>query len=220
MAIFKYFTEEKHAQLFIKKGEMMFKPLSSFRILEDGGNRGDAHDGALNHGQPGGLQAFRENGEPFVLDQNFHAAARGNEIFVYCASNHLSHVIAEKLGRFCVEVNDPDVLVHRLRLRARPGSKIDYEQIICGAVDYRPGGRPPGVDWALPERLVLTKPEHYEWQDEYRVAIGLRHALDVHAVDLHLLAEGAAPPPPAGPVPGPIFIRLGSLNEAVTLHRL
>lgn len=220
MAIYKYFTEEQHAQALIQKGEMMLKPLSSFRILEDGGNRGDPHDGALNHGQPGGLQAFRENGEPFVLDQNFHAAARGNEIFVYCASNHISGEIAEMLGRFCVEINDPDILVRRLRLRAQPQSKIDYEQIICGPVDYRPGGRPPGIDWALPERLVLTKPEHYRWQDEYRIAIGLRNALDVHAVDLHLLAEGAAPPLPVGPVPAPIFIRLGALEEAVTLHRL
>jgi hypothetical protein len=220
MAIYKYFTEEAHAQALIKKGEMMFKPLSSFRILEDGDNRGDPHDGALNHGQPEGLQAFRENGEPFVLDQNFHAAARGSEIFVYCASNHLSDEIAEKLGRFCVEINDPDILIRRLRLLAQPDSKIDYKHVICGPVDYRPGGRPPGVDWALPERLVLTKPEHYGWQDEYRIAIGQRNALDVHAVDLHLLADGAAPPQPAGPVPAPIFIRVGPLGEAVALHRL
>lgn len=218
MGIYKYFTDEAHARLLIERGEMMFKSLSSFRILEDGGNRGDPHDAALNHGQPGGLQAFRENGEPFVLAQRFHAAARGNEIFVFCASNHLSERIAERLGQFCVEIEDPNDLVSRLRQRANPQSKIDYEHVIFGPVDYRPDGRPPGVDWALPERLILTKPEHYKWQDEFRLALGQRSALDVHAVDLHLLGNGAAPPLPIAPVPGPIFIRIGRLNEAARLH--
>ena len=220
MAIYKYFTEEAHALALINEGELLLQPLSHFRRLEDGGNRGDQHDAALNHGQPGGLQAFRENGEPFILNNNFRAAARGSEIFVYCASNQLSAEIAEELGHFCVEVDDPEILVHRLRQRARPASQIDYERVVAGPVDYRPGGRPPGVDWALPDRLVLTKPEQFVRQDEYRIAIGRRNAFDVHAVDLHLLAEGAAPPLPVEPVPAPIFIRVGPLGNHAKLHRL
>lgn len=218
MAIYKYFTEEAHALALIKKGELMMQPLSHFRGREADGVRGDPRDGILTYAPKDGLVMNMEDGRVITLEGgSFNSSVNQNDIFVYCASNQLSEELAEKFGAFCVEIPDPDVLVRRLKMRAQPSSQFDYEQVVCGRVDYREHSREPGADWALPERLVLIKPVDFTWQDEFRIAVGKRDTMNVENVGLTIQTGPAAPV--FEPVPPPIFIRLNSLADHVTLHR-
>lgn len=218
MAIYKYFTDEAHALALINKGELMMQPLSHFRGREADGVRGDALDGILRYAPKDGLVMNMEDGRVITLEGgSFNSSVNQNDIFVYCVSNELSAGLAEKFGAFCVEIPDPDVLVRRLKMRAQPTSQFDYEQIVCGHVDYRERDREPGADWALPERLVLIKPEDFAWQNEFRIAVGKRDTMNVENVGLTIQIGQAEPV--FEPVPAPIFIRVGKLADQVTLHR-
>ncbi len=218
MAIYKYFTEEVHALALVNKGELMMQPLSHFRGREADGVRGDPYDGILTYAPKDGLVMNMADGRVITLEGgSFNSSVNHNDIFVYCASNQLSAELAAKFGAYCVEIPDPDILVRRLKLRAHPTSLFDYEQIVCGKVDYREQSRVPGADWALPERLVLIKPESFAWQDEFRIAVGTRNTMDVENVGLTI--QTAPAEPVFEPVPAPIFLKLGQLADLVTLHR-
>jgi hypothetical protein len=218
MAIFKYFSHEEHAVALVQKGELMMQPLSHFRGREADGVRGDPQDGILCYTPEGGLALNMQDGRVITLEGgSFTSSVNQNDVFVYCASNALSAELAEKFGPFCVEIPDPDLLVRRLKMRAQRTSQMDYEQIVCGKVDYRERSREPGADWALPERLVLIKPPDFAWQDEYRIAVGKRGTMNVENVGL-TIQTGAAPPS-TEPIPAPIFVRVGKLEGLVTLHR-
>lgn len=218
VAIFKYFTEEAHALALINKGEMMLQPLSHFRGREADGVRGDPRDGILSYAPEGGLVLNMEDGRVITLEGgSFNSSVNQNDIFVYCASNQLSADLAEKFGSFCVEIPDPEVLAQRLRMRAHPTSQFDYEQLVCGKVDYRERTKEPGADWALPERLVLIKPPEFAWQDEFRIAVGKRETMNVENVGLTI--QTGPPVPLFESVPGPIFLRIGKLADLAILHR-
>ncbi|WP_034158732.1 hypothetical protein [Sphingomonas sp. ERG5] len=218
MAIFKYFTEEAHALALINRGELMLQPLSHFRGREADGVRGDPRDGILTYAPQGGLVMNMKDGRVITLEGgSFNSSVNQNDIFVYCVSKHLSAELAEKFGPFCVEIPDPDLLMRRLRMRRELKSQFDYDQLVCGPVDYREHSREPGVDWALPERLVLIKPEDFAWQDEFRIAVGKRDAMNVENVGLTIQTGPSTPV--FAPIPVPIFLRVNRLAEFVTLHR-
>lgn len=194
------------------------QPLTHFRRREADGVRGDPHDGVLTYAPKNGLVMNMEDGRVIKLeDGSFNSSVNQNDIFVYCASNQLSAELAEKFGAFCVEIPEPEVLVRRLKQRAHPTSQLDYEQVVCGKVDYREHGKEPGADWALPERLVLIKPEDFAWQEEFRIAVGKRDTMNVENVGL-TIQTGPVKPVFEG-VPTPIFLRIGELTNIVTLHR-
>lgn len=218
MAIFKYFTDEAHALALINKGEMMLQPLSHFRAREADGVRGDPRDGILTHAPQGGLVMNMQDGRVITLEGgSFNSSVNQNDVYVYCASNQLSADLAEKFGSFCVEIPSPEILVQRLKARAHPTSKFDYGQVVCNTVDYRKHDREPDADWALPEKLVLIKPPEFAWQDEFRIAVGTRGTMDVENVALAI--QTGPPAPVFEKVPAPIFLKLGRLNDIVTLHR-
>lgn len=217
MAIFKYFSHEAHAQALIAKGLLMMQSLAHFRGREADGIRGDPADGVLMYAPEGGLTLNMEDGRKINLsDGIFNSSVRQDEIFVYCASNQLSVELAQKFGPYCVEIADPEDLVRRLKLRSHPTSRLDYSNPVFGNVEYRDYETMPGADWAIPERLVLIKPEHFAWQDEYRIAVGSRTAMNAENVGVTIQKKGTAPAPI--PSPRPIFLPLGSLSDCATLH--
>lgn len=116
-------------------------------------------------------------------------------------------------SRFCVEIPDPQILVNRLRARAERTSKLDYQQILYGYVEYVRPEQEPGADWALPERVAFRKLEEFDWQHEYRVALGVRGAFDVENV-ICTLHTGPLPPPASQP----LILALGSLEEYARIH--
>lgn len=219
MPVYKYFTEEAHALRFIHDGQMMWKPLSFFRVIEDEEVRGDAKDGILIHTHDGGLVINKQNGEQVVIENGFFTSSvNADDIFVFCASKDLSEDIAKRFNSpFCVEVVDTDHLAERLRGRACATSKIDYAQLVSGDMEYRPPLQPAEADWALPEKVVFIKPQLFAWQNEFRIALPKRGAFDVHNVNL-TIQIGEFPRPPA-PTQKPIFIEVGHLGAIANLYR-
>lgn len=218
MAIFKYFDEEAHALALVRKGELMLQPLSHFRAREADGVRGDPRDGILTYAPHDGLVMNMDDGRVITLEGgSLNSSVNQNEVYVYCASNQLSADLAKDFGAFCVEIPEPEILVRRLKMRAHPTSKFDYEHVVCGEVDYREHSKEPGVDWALPKRLVLVKPVEFAWQKEFRIAVGKRDAMNVENVGLTIQTGSAIAA--FEPVPAPLFLRVGQLVGVVTLHR-
>jgi len=218
MAIFKYFSSQTHALALVTKGEMRLQPLAYFRGIEDDGIRGDPNDGILTYAPQGGLIMNMDDGRTITVEGGtFNSSVNHSSIYVYCASNQLSDKLAAKFGSFCVEIPAPEIITRRLKLRSHPTSKIDYEQIVFGKVEYRDHLKEPGSDWALPERLVLIKPKVFEWQDEFRIAVGTRGTLDVENVGLTIQTGPSSFS--IEPTPSPIVLRLGSLTGYLTLHR-
>ena len=219
MPIYKYFTAEAHANSFMEKGALMFRPLSYFRAIEDGEVRGDPNDGTLTYAPEGGLVLTKEDGTTIHLDGwRFSSAAKHDEIYVFCVSNILSADLAARFGTpICVEVFDPEIIANRLKARAHADSKLDYGQTQHARIDYRDPEQVPEADWALPEKIAFIKPPLFAWQDEYRYAVGRRNALDVHNVEVTLTSGTAAAP--VARVPPPIILQIGKLSDHVAVHR-
>lgn len=175
MSMFRYFDQEKYALNWIRRGRVRFKPLAYYRALEALDVRGDAKDGTLQHQPSDGLLLTKEDGNEIRLEGwTFESAAKGDQIFIHCLSATRSQDLAEKFGPYCVEVTDIDEIMRRLKNRENTSSRLDYAQIYHGRVDYRPLDFAPGVNWALPERLALTKSAAFASEDEFRIAIGVR----------------------------------------------
>ena len=172
MPLYKYFTEERFAHAFLRKGSMRFGSLASYRGLEDGGVRGDPKDGTLHFAPPEGLEITMVADGMKLVGTSFSTAAQ--HMFVYCVSNELSAERAGEFGSFCVEITNPDVIVSRLRARVYATSRLDYARIVYGETEYRSYDKIPGIDWAFPERVVLIKPPEYASQKESRIALPLK----------------------------------------------
>lgn len=192
-------------------------PVSYYRALEeDQGARSDPQDGKLIYAPVGGLRLYKVDGAIVNLEGGrFDASVHQDKIFVFCASNQLSEELAREFGNFCVEF-DPDCIIHCLKRRANSKSHLDYERIVSGKVIYRPNDIEPGPDWALPEKLVLMKPEGFARQDEFRIAIGKRGAFEVENVVLTLQIGRAAAE--AASRHGHINLKIGRLEEVSKLH--
>lgn len=218
VAVFKYFTDEKHAVAFVKRGALLLRPLSHFKMLDDEGVRGDREEGTLTFQPEGGLQLTRvEDGTTLSIQGSFNSSASENDLFVFCASNQRSTELAEKFGSYCVEI-EPDVLIGRLKARAHPSSQLDYDQIVAGKVDYRSPEMRPEADWALPERIALIKPQSFAWQDEFRIVVGNRGALAVENVAVTIQIGNRAEGSVASQ--NPIVVEIGNLQDFAVLHRL
>lgn len=221
MPVFKYFTMAAHARAFMNRGELLLRPLSYFRTHEDGGVRGDSRDGVLTYAPPSGLEIIKQDGTVVPsAGWRFTSSPKHDDIFVYCASNQLSAELAQRFASpFCVEIQDPDLLVNRLRARAHPTSRLDYDRTHSGSVEYRNLESTPGADWALPEKLAFIKPEGFAWQDEFRIAIGKRGAFDAENVECKI-ETGPAPSGAASYTQPALALRLGDLAHCTQLHRL
>ncbi len=179
MSLFKYFANECHARALVRKGEMRFGSLAYYRGIEDGGVRGDPRDGMLHYAPAGGIEITMVADGRKLTGTAFTTAAES--MFVYCASNDISVERAKDFGQFCVEIADPDAIVRRLQARASASSRLDYGRVHMGATEYRPLDQIPAADWAFPERVVLIKPPDYAGQNETRIVLPLRAAVQKSA---------------------------------------
>jgi hypothetical protein len=196
MSLFKYFTAESHANAFMRKGTMRFGSLDFYRGIEDGGIRGDPKDGTLNYAPAEGIEITMVADGRRLTGTAFTTAAAG--MLVYCVSGDFSAVRAKEFGAFCVKIEDPEAIVRRLTARASASSRLDYSRVFVGLADYRSLDQIPGIDWALPERVVLIKPPEYAAQNETRIVLPLKPG--VASVDSH------------------VFVNVGDLQEITQLH--
>lgn len=216
--LFRYMPAE-YAPAFVKRGELLFRSLSYFRDYEDAGVRGDPDEGTRVHRPEGGLKIRKvDTGEELTLPHRFESTANEDDIFACCFSTVLDPQLAERFSaNMCVEIKDSSALIARIRNALALRSSIKDKLLAFGAVKYYEHKEPPIVDWALPERIALSKPASFSWQQEYRIAFSVNGAFDVENVKLRLVTEPRSHLPRATAYPQRV-LKLGNISKLCTVH--
>lgn len=210
----------EHAEAFVRQGEILFRALSYFRDHEDEGVRGDEFEGTRLHLPVDGLKVTKvATGEVVSLPYTFESTAREDDIFVYCLSTTRSEFLAEKFNaKICVEIHDPVRLLALIRHALARRPSVKNKHLEYGPVKYYEPHEPPIVDWALPERIALSKPSIFSWQEEYRIAFAVNGAFNVENVQVRLVPLGERRRPQSTNHPKRL-LKLGNISKLCTIHR-
>ncbi|OIR09767.1 hypothetical protein GALL_81720 [mine drainage metagenome] len=218
-SLFRYMTAE-HAERFVRRGEMLFRSLSYFRDYEDEGIRSDEFEGTRLHLPVDGLKVTKvSTGEVIPLPYTFESTAKEDDIFVSCLSTTCSEFLAEKFNaKICIEIHEPIRLLALIRdaLARRPSVKNKHLEY--GPVKYYEPHEPPIVDWALPEKIALSKLAKYSWQSEYRIAFAINGAFNVEKVQVQLVPFGERRKPRSTDHPKQL-LKLGNISKLCTVHQ-
>jgi len=218
-SLFRYMTAE-HADAFVRRGEMLFRSLSYYRDFEDEGVRSDEFEGTRLHLPVDGLKVTKvSTGEVISLPHTFESTAQEDDIFVSCLSTTCSEFLAEKFNtKICIEIHEPFRLLALIRgaLARRPSVKNKHLEY--GPVKYYEPNEPPIDDWALPERIALSKMTKFSWQSEYRIAFAVNGAFNVEKVQVKLVPFGERRKPRLTEHPKQL-LKLGSISKLCTIHQ-
>lgn len=104
----------------------------------------------------------------------------------------------------------------RAALLRRPS--IKNKKLIHGDINYYSPDQPPIVDWALPDRIAMSKLSIYRSQQEYRIGFAINGAFDVERTRVRLVASGERRIPRTDKHPEWQF-KLGKLAKLCKVHR-
>jgi hypothetical protein len=218
--LFKYVSEERFAQSLIERGEVFMQTLANFRGYEDNDVRRDPDDGRLRYQPLEGLPINFEGKEPTEPWKGWRltSSVKEEDVYVYCLSTEKSAQLAKRFeSPFCVEIYNPTSFVGRIRRSVRLRSQLERRQLYFGSVDYRSLEVVPTIDWALPEKIALIKPEAWAWQNEFRIVVGKKDAFDVENVRM-TLETGLPNSAPINNHP-PLMLSLGDLSRHSRMHK-
>lgn len=218
-SLYKYLPEQFVRPL-LREGAVLFRTLSYFRDYEDAQVRGDEFEGTRLFRPTNGLEVtLVETQEKVVLPHSFESSAHEDDIFVFCLSTILSPELAAQFKtNVCVEIQNPALFISKIRgaLSRRPS--IKNKMLVHGEVRYYEPHEPPIVDWALPERIAMSKLELFRPQQEYRIAFSVNGAFDVENTRLRLVAPGTHRANRLTAYPERLF-KLGSISKTCRVHR-
>lgn len=218
-SLFRYIPEE-YVESFIKRGEILFRSLSYYRDYEDQNIKGDEYEGTKIHLPIDGLKITKvDTGEEIPLAHTFESTAKEDDIFVYCLSATSSGILAERFEtKTCIEILKPMLFIGLIQAALNRRPSIKNKHLAHGLVKYYERHEPPIIDWALPERIALSKLSSFLWQDEYRIAFALNGAFDVYNVETKLAQLGEQRNVRSSCYPERLF-KLGSLSKICKIHR-
>lgn len=193
MNLYKYIPEE-HVEPFVKQGAVLFRSLSYFRDIEDEQVRGDEHEGTKRFRPSQGLEiTLTATQEKSVIPHTFESTVNEADIFVFCFSTVCSSDIAEKFkSNVCIEIGRPGKFISGIHSALLRRPSIKDKLLVHGLVHYYEIDEPPIVDWALPEKIAMSKDKVFSWQEEYRIAFSVNDAFRVENTSLRLVAPGEA----------------------------
>lgn len=118
----------------------------------------------------------------------------------------------------CVEIRNPALFISKIRgaLSRRPS--IKNKMLVHGPVKYYEPHGSPMVDWALPERIAMSKLEPFRPQQEYRIVYSINGAFAVENTRLRLVAPGAYRSKRITAYPERRF-KLGNISKMCRVHR-
>ena len=217
--LYKYLPA-KHIDAFIRKGEVLFRALSYFRDYEDAQIRGDKFEGTKPYRPKGGLEiTLADTQEKLVMPHSFESAANEDDIFVFCMSTTLSADLAAQFkADACVEIFNPAGFIAGIRAALLRRPSIKDKTLMHGEVTYYSATDPPIVDWALPEKIAMSKLNYYSSQKEFRIAYSINDAFKVENTRLRLVAPGERRLPRASAHPENL-LKLGCLSRVCKTHR-
>jgi len=204
---------------FVRRGEVLFRALSYFRDFEDAHVRGDEFEGTKLHRPRQGLEiTLTETQNKIVLPHSFESTANESDIFVFCLSTVLSPDMADQFKTdSCIEIYQPARFIACIRAALARRPSIKNKTLVHGEVKYYGEEDPPIVDWALPERIVMSKLRAYASQHEYRIAFSINDAFRVENTRLRLVAPGERSTSRSFSHPQRI-LKLGSLAKLCRMH--
>lgn len=210
----------KYAEAFVERGEVLFRALSYYRDYEDESVRADEFEGTRLHLPIEGLKLTRAaTGEVISVPYTFESTAQEDDIFVSCLGTTRSEVLAEKFGtKTCVEIVEPSKFLALIRNALARRPSVKNKHLEYGPVKYYAPHDPPIVDWALPERIALSKPSTFSWQGEYRIAFAINGAFKMENVQVKLVPLGERPNRRSTNHPERL-LKLGSLSKLCKIHR-
>lgn len=191
-----------YAQRLIERGEMMWSTLTWFRHQEDP-SRGDVFEATRRNFPPEGQGVTRLERDGRPDREEFHFEGHGTEwrpaqshhIFIYSMSLDPRLDLGDPATNATVEIFDPLVLLERVRSSlgrhrsAKPGT------LIHRAVCYYDDVDELGPIHSLPDRLAASKQKRHAWQQEYRLAFGIRaDVFDFDHVEGRLLGSDVTSP--------------------------
>jgi hypothetical protein len=87
-----------------------------------------------------------------------------------------------------VEILNPGKFIAGVRAALKRRPSIKDKMLIHGEVNYYSPDHPPIVDWALPEKIVMSKLNAYVSQQEYRIAFAVNDAFRLQNTRLRLVS--------------------------------
>ena len=217
-SLYKYLPA-KYVEALVRDGAVLFRSLSYFRDYEDAQVRGDEFEGTRLHRPQNGLEiTLTATQQKVVLPHSFESSANEDDIFVFCLSTVLSADLAAQFqASACVEICNPSRLIAGVRAALSRRPSIKSKMLVHGEVKYYTPDQPPIVDWALPERIAMSKLSDYIPQQEYRIAFAVNDAFRVENTRLRLVSPGALRAPRATSHPERLF-KLGSFAKLCKVH--
>ncbi len=217
-SLFRYIPEE-YVESFIKRGEILFRPLSYYRDFEDKNVRRDEYEGTKIHLPIDGLKITKvDTGEEIPLAHTFESTAKEDDIFVYCLSTTCSGILAEKFeAKSCIEILKPMLFIGLIQNALNRRPSIKNKHLEHNLVKYYESHEPPIIDWALPERIALSKLSSFSWQNEYRIAFAVNGAFDVYNVETKFVPIGEHRKIQSSSYPER-RIKLGNLSKICKIH--
>jgi hypothetical protein len=219
-SLYKYLPEE-HVDDFVHKGVVLFRSLSYFRDYEDAQIRGDEFEGTKLYRPQNGLEVTITATQQKVVLHNysFESAANEDEIFVFCLSTVLSADLATQFkASACVEILNPGKLIAGVRAALLRRPSIKSKIPVYGEVKYYTQDEPPIVDWALPEKITMSKLDSYIPQQEYRIAFSVNGAFHIENTRHRFVSPGKRVALKSSSHPQQLF-KLGSLAQICKVHR-
>lgn len=180
-SIFKYIPEQ-YLEAFLKKGELLFRSLSYFQDYEDK-SRGDEFEGIKLYKPDSALVVTKvETGEKILLPEaSFQSSVNHDDIFVFCTSTILSNSLAiEFKSNICVEITNISKFLSGIRASLAIRSSIKDKMLFFGDVNYYKKQNPPLGDWALPEKIAMSKLDFFQEQREFRFTFAINNAFLVY----------------------------------------
>lgn len=218
-SLYKYLPE-MYVDDFVHKGAVLFRSLSYFRDYEDAQVRGDEFEGTKLYRPQQGLEVtVTATQEKIVLPHSFESTTNEDDIFVFCLSTLLSAELATQFhASTCVEILNPSRFISGIRAALLRRPSIKSKMLVHGEAKYYTPDEPPIVDWALPERITMSKLALYRPQKEYRIAFAINDAFRVENTRLRLVSPGERRSPRSTVYPERLF-KLGSLAKICRVHR-
>ena len=218
-SLYKYLPE-KYVDDFVRKGAILFRTLSYFRDYEDAQIRSDEFEGTKLYRPRTGLEiTLSATQQKIVLPHTFESTAKDDDIFVFCLSTIYSEELAKQFqSTTCVEITDPLKLIAGIRSALSRRPSIKDKMLVYGEVNYYIPEEPSIVDWALPEKIAMSKLNFYAPQHEYRIAFSINDAFRVENTSLRLVPPGNRKLPRTNFHPEKL-LKIGNLSKSCTVHR-
>jgi hypothetical protein len=216
--LYKYLPEQ-YVEAFVREGAILFRSLSYFRDYEADQVRGDEFEGTRLYRPQGGLEiTLTATQRKIALSHSFESSVNEDDIFVFCLSRAFSvDLAAEFQASACVEILNPGRFIAGIRAALLRRPSIKNKMLMYGEVKYYTQDEPPIVDWALPERIAMSKRSIYIPQQEYRITFAINGAFSVENTRVRLAAPGEQRALRAQSHPERLF-KLGSLAKLCKVH--